>query len=304
MPARYLQAKETTMKNRIPFLVLLYLIPTLSHGQNRVQLKWIIDPKDTIKYKTLIKEIDTNSANKFSVNLPDFFSKTLPNSKGENDISKIYSELRKATDNSNLLTAITQNKKGNLDIVLTMDDQKFRPPKSLDTSNAKEKEILKALAMMSGSVALRGEITKLGQIESFYVKNDQKNLLAILFELPGKEVQVGDTWALSTNLISLDQNFKCDSAFKRNIVTLESVKDSPNEQIATLTYNIEEYAIGDISSPLVKGGGKTSLHISVLATADFSITKGRWIKYSGLLSLFSSGIMTSESVKRLELIPN
>lgn len=300
---RHLQAKQKIMKNFAQFIIVLIIISNIALAQNNVFLRWKINPGDTIRYRTVIQETDTATAKRSSISLSDPFAKNSSKSKEQNEASRIYSELRKATDNSNLLTTITENKKGNLDIVVTLSQVASAPKNRPDTTDLKTAEILKTLKKLTGSVALRGEISKDGKIESFYVKNDQKNLLAILFELPGKELTIGQTWSLSTNLISMDQNFVCDSSSKKNIVTLIAVKDSANDKIATLKYDIVEFASGKFSSPMLNSDKNTSLHISVRATAEFSLTKGRWISFQGLMSLFSSGVMTSESVKRLELTP-
>lgn len=46
----------------------------------------------------------------------------------------------------------------------------------------------------------------------------------MLFELPTKAVQIGDSWSLDINLISNDHNFICDSSYKTNKVTMVEIK--------------------------------------------------------------------------------
>ena len=152
------------------------------------------------------------------------------------------------------------------------------------------------------SVAINLLMYEDGTIESFYTKNDQKNLIAIFFELPGKPVKVGDTWSPEIHFLSMDQNFICDSSYRKNNVTVINISNKENEHIVTLKYDIEEYVSGNFTSPFDGKPIKTSMKMTHKALADFSIEKGRWIIYNGIMSISSTGMMTSQSTKRCSLI--
>ncbi|MES1220680.1 MAG: hypothetical protein ABUT20_34590 [Bacteroidota bacterium] len=154
---------------------------------------------------------------------------------------------------------------------------------------------------LNGNVMLRGAVNEGGSIQSFYVKNDQKNLISMFFELPNRQISVGDKWTLAINFISMDQNFTCDSSFKKNAVTLIDLKQTGGQTIAVLKYDIEEFVLGDFNSPMTGGSKKTTMKMIFNAIAEFSIEKGRWVNYDGILSLKATGVMTSATTKKVKL---
>lgn len=91
-----------------------------------------------------------------------------------------------------------------------------KPSSKKNKSDSTANEMVDMMQKMSGGVMLRGAVYEDGSIESFYVKNDQRNLIALFFQLPDKAVRIGDTWSIDVNFISMDQNFKCDTSFKQN----------------------------------------------------------------------------------------
>ncbi len=159
---------------------------------------------------------------------------------------------------------------------------------------------------MSEGVMLRGSVYETGGIHSFWTKSNQKNLISIFFELPTKPVQAGDTWDLDINLISNDQNFECDSSYKINKVTMVDMKKIQGENIAVLKYDITEYVKGNFTTPSFGGnsGGQTEtmMKFTYQAVAEFSIDRGRWISYDGIMTFAASGVMTANKKTKFTLI--
>lgn len=138
---------------------------------------------------------------------------------------------------------------------------------------------------------LRGVIYDSGDIQSFYVQNNQKNLIALFFQLPDKPVKVGDSWSMNTNLISMDQNFVCDSSYKKNQATLVNVTRKNNETIAVIKYDIIEFVSGEMSTPFFGHSPiKTTMKYEYDVTAEFSIEKGKWVLYNAIESMSSTGL--------------
>jgi hypothetical protein len=155
---------------------------------------------------------------------------------------------------------------------------------------------------MLGGVMLRGSVYEDGTIASFYTVNAQKNLLAMFFELPGKTVKVGDTWPLSVQLISMDQSFICDSSYRKNMIKVVGIEKKDGGNIVTLKYDIVEYVDGYMNSPFDNNPVKTTMKMTYQAVATFSVEKGRWIKYEGVLSNSTMGIMSSETAQKYMLV--
>lgn len=281
----------------------LFAITAFGQKSEKVELNWKINSGETLSYQTVMTEIDTSTV-KF--NFGGLFD-ALSDSTNENtdEAQKLFEELNKSFQNIDFVTNLTNKKDGIIDIVMqTRPKENVEEVKS-DTLDEKMAEMMKMMQSMSQGVMLRGSVFETGGIHSFWVKSNQKNLIAIFFELPQTPVKVGDTWELDVNLIANDQNFECDSAFKVNKVTLTDLKMENNETIAVLKYEIIEFVDGTFNSPSFMGKGgptKTMMKFTHQAIAEFSIEKGRWISYDGIMSLEASGIMTSNTKKKFSLI--
>ncbi|MCR8559898.1 hypothetical protein KXD93_19765 [Mucilaginibacter sp. BJC16-A38] len=281
------------------YLLLICLIfvicPAFSQSNDPVMLKWKLKPGEVISYKTTMDEIDTAHSKDFSI---DGFDKLLGSDVNSAEIKKMIKQLRQATNLSNFVTHLKKNSKNVIDIEMKAGDQ----PAAQTTADTGEMgKALKLMMATMGGVVLRGAIREDGTIESFYTKNDQKNLIATFFELPGRPVRVGDTWSADVHFLSTDQSFICDSSHRRNIITIVKIDDVENEHVVTVKYDIEEYVSGYFSTPFDKNPVKTTMRMTHKALADFSIERGRWINYDGIMSISSTGFMSSQSAKRCNL---
>lgn len=151
----------------------------------------------------------------------------------------------------------------------------------------------------SGDTVLRGSVYDNGAIHSFY--STQIDFLAFYFQLPNKKIKIGDSWSVDFNCIYFNEGFICDSAYKLNSVTLTDIKRINNEVIATINYDLIEYASGN------DGGffGKIDnilMEFRHKAIGEFSITKGRWLSYEGIEETISTGMMSSRTQSKVTLI--
>ena len=223
----------------------------------------------------------------------------------ENGISEskdLFRKLNQALLNQDYITTLSNKGNGVIDIVMST------KPKELSKSNtdSKEGDIIKQLQSMNQGVMLRGSVYDTGGIHSFWVKSNQKNLISLLFELPGRPVKIGDKWSLNIDLIANDQNFECDSSYKINEVTLADIKKINGETIAVVKYNIAEYVKGKFNAPTFmsddSGQKETMMKFTHQGIAEFSIDKGRWVTYDGIMGLEATGIMTANKKTKLTLI--
>ena len=225
------------------------------------------------------------------------------------EMAKLLAELNKTIDNTDMITDLTETRKGviNIEIRVAKKDGSAYPEPSAknDTGvTAALKQFAKMMKNVNNNVMLRGSVNENGSINSFYLQNGQKNLVAMFFELPNKPIKVGDSWELSTNLLSVDQNFICDTAYKKNNVTLIALKNTGSETLAVIKYDIIEFISGNFNSPLMSGPEKTMMKMTYNAIAEFSIEKGRWTTYDGVMSLATTGMTESHTTKKFTLIKN
>jgi hypothetical protein len=292
------------MRIKLTFILAVITLTAFGQKNQTVDLKWKIAKDEKLSYLTVMSDIDTSSIDM------DFgeLSKTLSDSSenGLKESKDFFKKLNQAFKNQDFVTTLTN--KGNcvIDIVMAAKPKEPIKETEIDTSDSKEAEILKMMQSMNQGVMLRGSVYESGGIHSFWVKSAQKNLISLLFELPTKPVKVGDKWSLDINLITNDQNFECDSAYKINEVTLNEIKMVNGETIAVLKYNIVEYVKGDFNAPsFIADEGekeKTMMKISHQGIAEFSVDKGRWISYDGIMSLEATGFMTANKKTKFTLI--
>lgn len=270
-------------------------------NDSTVFLKWKLKPGEVLTYKTEMKEIDTAKRNDINFN-------GLARLMGANEknvdslgLNKMANDLNKQLQMFDFITRLSEKKKGVVDIELSVanNEEKAKAP---TTSDPKKKAVQAMVDMMKTGVMLRGAVYEDGSIASFYTKNDQRNLVSMLFELPAKRIKVGDTWSLDVHLLSADQYFVCDSSFRKNKVTLLNIQNVDGEHIATLKYDIVEYMHGVFNMPTGGAPQTTMMKMTHQAIARFSIEKGRWVFYEGVMSLVSSGLMDSQTTKRLSLV--
>ncbi len=284
-------------------LTILFGLLTIATFGQTVELKWKIGEKEKLNYLTVMSDIDTS---KVEMNFGDLFNSFSDSTaKGSSEAKDFFKKLDKSMQNIDYISTLTNKGNGVIDIIMTTRPKEKTKEVANDKANGEENEMLKMMKSMSQGVMLRGSVYANGGIHSFWVKSDQKNLISIFFELPTKPVKVGDSWKLDISLTANDQSFKCDSSYKMNEVTLTDIKKEKGETIAVLKYNIVEYVKGTFTLPsFMSGGGeqKTMMKFTHQAIAEFSIDKGRWILYDGIMSLDATGFMTVKKKTKFKLI--
>ena len=281
-------------------LLVITSLAAFAQSNEAVFMKWKIKPGDSIVYKTIMDEIDTANA-KFSIS---GMAKSMGNDSINKEEEKIFKQLRNGLkENSEFITILKENRKGFIDIEM------HGIPDKNDTSNftskpGNDQQNFRALMKQALSgVTLRGAIYEDGSIQSFYTKSAQKNLIAAMFQLPGKSVKVGDSWPIDVNFIGMDQSFICDSSFKKNKVIVTDISNTNNEHVVTLKYDIVEFITGDFISPFDSKPIKTTMTYSHQGIAHFSIERGKWIDYNCVMSNISTGAISSQIETRLSLLP-
>ncbi len=286
---------------RITILLLLISFFGFSQNHEKILLEWKLAKNDTLKYKTTMN----------AVQIENDQTEQKDTASIQNKMQQVFKSLANTNSNLKYQTNLFSNKKNEnfIDIEMKIvDEDKVNQTKSKNSKETKEqankeveknekeidsldlKSMFKGLASMNNNIVLRGRISKTGEIISDYYKNSQRNLIAILFELPNRKVEVGEKWKLNVHLIEMDQGFVCDSLSNENSVYIEKIIENQNERIAVIKYNISESVLGDFNNPLngiieTEPNKKTFMKISHRATGNFSITKGKWISYDGEMEI-------------------
>ena len=151
-------------------------------------------------------------------------------------------------------------------------------------------EIKKKFAAMEGTVQLRAQMDAAGQVTSFYLANGQKNLVAMLFELPVKPVRPGDEWSIHVNLVTMGGAFVCEKMSHVNRVKLVSLeKTADGDILAVMDYCIVEGAKGHL--PIMGEGEKKPFGMigAFVGRGEFLVNKGTWKRLNGRMRIKSVG---------------
>jgi len=274
------------MKHILAFLVVSYSVLVPAQNEKLYDLDWKLKPNEELIYKVSEEKLSIGENESSSSiwktilnNLPDSIrSSTDSLDEIEDEASAYFKYLESAQRDFETFIVLRKEKPTKIDV-------KFFTRKAKDKSASEIDTLLNMMSMFNKGVTMRGELNDDGSISSFYMRQSQKNLLAMYFELPKYPVKIGDSWALQINLIEFDQNFICEKAEKRNLVELSDVKIINGDEIAILKYDIYERVEGNfLNSPTV-------MEISFSGNCEFSISKGRWENYSGSSKSYSSGLM-------------
>ena len=291
---------------RVPLILLIILLsnPVLAESPT-VQLKWKI-PVENLHYFTNFSN-SVGEDNYIEFNIDKILDDKCFNSEVEDRINKIN-----FPEESNMVTVMEELSNGSIkttaylqnfilpisDNELTMTDEKAR------------EEAKKFEEMMNTMPQLQGVIDPSGTILSFYLPQRQKNLLALMFELPKEPVKPGETWDINFICLELGPGFNEDFADRVNIVRLTDVRENVQlEKIATLEYLLTEKVSGSMTNPMTKQTIPTNMTCSYIGRHEFNIDRGQWENIKGELRIDSTGFMTSRVVqnlamKRIEQLPD
>lgn len=299
----------------------LFAMSLNAQSDEEISLEWKIS-KDTLKYKTTMKQTSEEISQETPADTASVFSNTFQKLKQSlNDINSnikyqtnlfINKQNQKWIDIEMIIAENNSTEPDVLKVLIEQEESTKNKKSSKDKKKSKQKNIeldsipltsvYKSLAGMNKNIVLRGRISNTGEIISKYYKTSQTNLIALLFELPNKKVKIGEKWKLDVRFIEMDQNFFCDSTSTENSVYIEKIIKNGNEQIAVIKYDLSEYVIGDFTNQM---GGifgnqknkKTFMKMSHIATGNFSITQGKWITYEGITEIESNFLMSAGKTK-------
>ena len=274
-------------------LLIIFIFLNISYifceDENSFLLEWKISENEIIKYKTIFHNLETSDNNLNHV--LDEIDKIDP--KFTKKTQKLLQELNKSLEKTDIRTILFKQSDDVLNIKMLA---------KLDEKQSDENELIHKFIKLNDGVLLRGAISKTGQIESFWIKNGQKNLIALMFELPNKKIQIGDKWDLDIHFIENDQNFICNESERNNEVSFVSFKRTKDDVVIMLNYDIREYVKGEMNSPINNNLSDLTMEFAFKGVSEFSMNSGRWISYDGILRMNIEGVMNVKQIQKISLI--
>ncbi len=278
---------------KIKSIILVFLTMIVSnplYSAETYNLQWKVKKGGYVAYKTSMDQIGNKDKTYLKFDLDKVFD-------GDNFPESLQDEIESLdfptkTTATTIIEGISKDK---LSFEMVVENVSF--PQT-DKSN-KFEEFAK---QFNGMVQLRGEINSKGEILSWYLEQRQKNLLAILVQLPHNDVSVGDTWELDFNLLSMGATFKAKKASRTNSAKLTSIEiSSVGSKIAVIDYVLGESVDGYLFNPTSGKEIPISFSLSFVGRGKFDIEKGHWLSFNGRMHSKSKGLMSSEGQQQMSL---
>lgn len=135
----------------------------------------------------------------------------------------------------------------------------------------------------AGLVQLNTVINRFGENQNAFLKQQQANLVAFLFQLPAAELQQGTQWQLPVTLTSLSTAFIGDKTRRINKVWVHSFAESNNGPVAEIVYLLAEYIEGHQQQLTIDNPVPFVAQSGYFAVGQFEINTKRWRRYAGRL---------------------
>ncbi len=266
--------------------------PEQKPAPEKVSLQWKFPPGSSLTYHTEMSPI--SKENTIAVQ-KSFF-------KGESDLNdetreKLLQVPRATTVSMESKMAYKNAGEISVDIVLKEMEVELGDDENLN------RQLLEQKNAMIGQVVMQSDLDMSGTVTTPFLPQKTKNMFHLFFQLPKEEVAIGDTWQLDLEILMFTGDIRIDSGQKVNQVRLSELKEINGEKVAILDYMILESASGVIGAASNDSSETFSMHISFFGTAMFSVTNGRWIKFSGQMHSLSTGIMNSDVFQQFYLEP-
>jgi len=178
---------------------------------------------------------------------------------------------------------------------MTMPKKKKRPSKE-------DRELAKALEKNLWTVKVRANMTDWGFVTTD-LKREQRNLVAIMFELPSKPVAVGDVWTHSADLVRMGTGWEGQSESINRVELTALERDAQGHTVAVIDFTLAELQEGRFSDVRMPKPIPASMEMSFVGRGEFLVDQGRWKRLAGRMTTRASGPMVTDMEQQLTLTP-
>lgn len=287
---------------RILFTAILLIVSLIGYSQesDSVLLRWNIDQGEKLAY-ALIQE--KQSINLGDIPVEDFF-KEIPK-KGRKRLKvfeKLYKQFESKTGKPNMYSELSRKQDGTLLILMNKIAPFAEKPFGEDTDLDKQRELDK----LSGRLSfLEGFINEKGEVSGESLHPRHKSLMSLIFQLPQQAVSEGDTWEIFSSFITVHNPADLISSEVKSSAQLLEISQKKSETIARISYKIsEKKEIKSMPTSLNQDHNKDETSFAQVvyhAIGEFSIERGRWISYTGMVISKIEGRMNISALEYYSL---
>ncbi|HEX8704126.1 MAG TPA: hypothetical protein VF815_35165 [Myxococcaceae bacterium] len=165
-----------------------------------------------------------------------------------------------------------------------------------------DRQVANAFRKDLGKVHLRGNLTDWGFVTTD-LKREQRNLLALMFELPSKPVAVGEVWSHSSDLVKMGDGWVGEIEHLNRVELASLEKDAEGRLVAVIDYTLAERQEGKFSGMGLKGEIPASVEMAFVGRGEFLVEEGKWKRLAGRMTTKAAGAMETDSEHQITLTP-
>lgn len=167
-----------------------------------------------------------------------------------------------------------------------------QPPKDEDEAFQRRMS-----ANRAGYVELLGNFSHEGQLQDFYLRQQQRNLLNLFFSMPKSPVYTSDSWLLDVRLTEIGPGFYPQETERVSRAYLEAIEEIDGIRVARILYVVSERVAGHFQYHVEDPVTPIESNYSHIGYGSFIIGEGRWKNFTMVAYLSGSGLSQSESMK-------
>jgi hypothetical protein len=259
----------------------------------RVLLRWKVPQGTPVGYE-FVTQLVSPGSNSMRMSLSSLKQSGVTSQQR----TKVY-ELQPPSEAA-MAAVLTAKPSGDLSakvVVTRMEMPKKKRPTKQD------QQVAKALRETLGrKVQLRGNLTDWGFVTTD-LKREQRNLLALMFELPSKPVAVGDVWPHSSDLVKMGAGWEGENESLNRVELAALEQDAEGRLVAVLDYTLAERQEGKFSDRRLEKQIPASMEISFVGRGEFLVEQGRWKRLAGRMTTRATGAMETDTEHQFTLTP-
>lgn len=283
-----------------------------------LNFKWSVDKGETIQYRILISDIGHTGAQE---ELESLIRQSQEQMVDPEVAIEVYQQIQEAREL--IKYTVTIGRESDTDELFIKIEAITTEKPTVVEYDDKPNETILANKLVAGE-EIKAIIQPDNRITGDLATDDQ-NIFSMLFELPHGDISMNDTWELKdVELMNIEESFVVDEYDDTNHVFLSDIRVDNGDTIGVVEYLVYTYLSGwesqedrdkdtTNSTNLSHGSpkdqfsprGYRKLYILSYFTgyAEFSLSQGKWISYSGMWYNVIKGIRNSATATNFSLIP-
>jgi hypothetical protein len=266
--------------------------PTGGPAPQRVQLRWKVTEERPLAYEFVTREVSTGKRT-LRVDLSELKQSKLT-AKQRQELFEVHLPTQSA-----LAAVLTAKPSGDVAAKVLVTRVTLAKPKRPTKA---DKQFASAAERTVGKVQIRATMTDWGFVTTD-LDREQRNLVALMFELPSKPVAVGETWTHSADLVKMGAGWEGESETLNRVELVELNQEAEGRTVAIIDFTLAERQEGKLADRRMKKQVPAAMEMTFVGRGEFLVEEGRWRRMAGRMTSRSKGPVQANSEQQFTLTP-